>query len=146
MKYRKKEFKELEGKFSSLRHAVLDTNRNRLFFNDMETTSIYMIENFYTNAHEVKINLLYRGTSSDGSSLAFDWISNNIYWTEMAYRLVMIMSVSSRKSHALSVQELELPTGIAVDPIHRYVRDNKRSKIIFFRLSTKYLRYHEKSK
>lgn len=97
-----------------------DVARNRLYFCDGRSASIYAIDNYmFTN---VSTRLVHRGTSRGYVRIAVDWISNNIYWTEPDFKAVMIQSMNNPKG-ILSVVNTDLgePLGIAVDPKNGYL-------------------------
>lgn len=55
------------------------------------------------------------------TSLAVDWVSNNLYWTEIENPThtggrLMVSKADGRYKRSLIVQNLELPTAVAVDP------------------------------
>ncbi|XP_067405392.1 low-density lipoprotein receptor-related protein 2 isoform X6 [Emydura macquarii macquarii] len=52
--------------------------------------------------------------------LAFDWISKNLYWTDLRYRSVSVMRLTD-KSRRTIVQNLNNPRSIVVHPVIGYI-------------------------
>ena len=67
---------------------------------------------------------IHYGVSRDYTRLAYDWLANNLYWTDPAHRLIGVQAVREDDSYnsfykVIVSDGLEMPTGIAVDPINR---------------------------
>jgi hypothetical protein len=61
---------------------------------------------------------IWAGTEMGVSGLAFDWIHNNLYWTDNSKNVIEVLSLSDTgaKWHKTLIQDLDHPKAIAVDP------------------------------
>ncbi|KAI2660889.1 Low-density lipoprotein receptor-related protein 2 [Labeo rohita] len=52
----------------------------------------------------------------DGTDLAYDWISKNLYWTDPRYRSISVMKVADKTRRAI-VRNLNNPRSIVIHPV-----------------------------
>nr|KAF6496225.1 LDL receptor related protein 2 [Rousettus aegyptiacus] len=70
--------------------------------------------------HCVEREILTANRVESVESLTFDWISKNLYWTDISYRSVSVMRLAD-KSRREIVQNLNNPRSIVVHPIAGYI-------------------------
>lgn len=106
--------------FTGVYNAKINILRNKLFFFDANTASIYVVDNLISNTSDQPVRRLHYGTSHRRVKIAVDWVSNNIYWTEPSYKVVMVQAFTTNKAaHTLISENLGEPLGIAVDPLQK---------------------------
>lgn len=65
---------------------------------------------------------LYTGTSGSIDGMAVDWVSNNLYWADPKYNLIMMIALKDNKTdedpfyRQIVKTDLESPHGLAVYP------------------------------
>lgn len=104
---------------TSLLHARPDITRDRLYIYEGRTASIYSVIDFKYNASYMPLATVHVGASRGFVRIAVDWVSNSIYWTEPAYKAVMVQSMYTEKTHTLIEENIDKPLGIAVDPVQK---------------------------
>nr|XP_022326444.1 low-density lipoprotein receptor-related protein 6-like isoform X2 [Crassostrea virginica] len=85
--------------------------------------SIYMYKNFsiWENSSS-SISLLYKGISSSFGKIAFDYVSNNIYWCDPFLQWIAMKPAYNLNNTIYKVilrKDLNNPEGLAIDPIDR---------------------------
>ena len=70
--------------------------------------------------------IIHYGISRHDTKLAYDWISNNFYWTDPVYKVIGIQPAIANDSYNTVYKfivddHLDTPEGIAVDPVNRYL-------------------------
>ncbi|KAH3773220.1 hypothetical protein DPMN_174577, partial [Dreissena polymorpha] len=101
----------------------VDYGRKQLYIYNRYTAALQKL-NFYpeNGFPNVTLTYLHSGLSRGEVKIALDWISNNIYWTDPTFRWVAVQSLRNDGHYKLIVNDnVEKPTGIAVDPIHQYL-------------------------
>ena len=53
--------------------------------------------------------------------MSVDWLTNNLYWTNGALKKIMVSRHDGRYQLTLHHTSVQQPTGIAVDPINRFI-------------------------
>ena len=53
--------------------------------------------------------------------MSVDWLTNNLYWTNGALKKIMVSRHDGRYQLTLHHTSVQQPTGIAVDPINRFL-------------------------
>jgi len=106
---------------TNVRNARPDVRRELLYMYDQHTASIYRIKQFTTDLTAPILETIYTGASRGDLHIAVDYISGTVYWTEPSYRTVMLHSTSggNSKTKTLIHDGLDIPLGIAVDPISK---------------------------
>ncbi|XP_052233119.1 low-density lipoprotein receptor-related protein 2-like [Dreissena polymorpha] len=104
----------------------VDYARKLIYFYNRYTGNIQRL-NFYPEngfQKDTAINL-HSGLSRSNLKIALDWISNNIYWTDPTYKWIALQSLRTNGTDGpyriLVYDNVEKPTGIAVDPIHKFL-------------------------
>ena len=74
----------------------------------------------------MSFNYIHYGVSRDYTRLAYDWLADNLYWTDPVHKTIGVQSVRDDDSYnyvyrIIVNDHLEMSTGIAVDPINRYI-------------------------
>lgn len=70
---------------------------------------------------------LYTGTSGSIDGMAVDWVSNNLYWADPKYNLIMMIALKDNKTdedpfyRQIVKTDLESPHGLAVYPQKGYL-------------------------
>ena len=55
-------------------------------------------------------------------SLAYDWVSHNLYWTDSFWARIEVMDLNStERGEVLRTGANTVPRGIVVDPVNRQV-------------------------
>ncbi|KAH3811419.1 hypothetical protein DPMN_139829 [Dreissena polymorpha] len=101
----------------------VDYARKQLYIYNKYTASLEML-NFdpETGLQNLPLKSLHSGLSRGFVMIALDWISNNLYWTDPIFRWVAVQSLQTNGHYRILVYDnIERPTGIAVDPIHKYM-------------------------
>ncbi|XP_052218870.1 low-density lipoprotein receptor-related protein 5-like isoform X2 [Dreissena polymorpha] len=101
----------------------VDYARKQLYIYNEYTASLEML-NFdpETGLQNLPLKSLHSGLSRGYVTIALDWISNNLYWTDPIFRWVAVQSLQTNGHYRILVYDnIERPTGIAVDPIHKYM-------------------------
>ena len=69
------------------------------------------------------ISLLYKGISSSFGKIAFDYVSNNIYWCDPFLQWIAMKPAYNLNNTIYKVilrKDLNNPEGLALDPVDRY--------------------------
>ena len=85
--------------------------------------SIYMYNNFsiWQNRSE-SFSLLYKGISWTYGKIAFDYVSNNIYWCDPLLQWIAMKPAYNLNNTIYKVilqKDLNYPEGLALDPVDR---------------------------
>lgn len=100
----------------------VDYARKRLFIYDSNTASLYAIENFNWRDEFGNLSLthIHAGFSRHSSRVAFDWDSNNIYWTDPLFGWIVIQSASKVNDYKILIDDaIDKPYALAVDPVNK---------------------------
>nr|XP_022326452.1 low-density lipoprotein receptor-related protein 4-like isoform X2 [Crassostrea virginica] len=85
--------------------------------------SIYMYDNFSIWQNRSKsISLLYKGISWTYGKIAFDYVSNNIYWCDPLLQWIAMKPAYNLNNTIYKVilrKDLNYPEGLALDPVDR---------------------------
>ena len=85
--------------------------------------SIYMYKNFSIwQNRSSSISLLYKGISSSFGKIAFDYVSNNIYWCDPLLQWIAMKPAYNLNNTIYKVilqNDLNYPEGLALDPVDR---------------------------
>nr|XP_022326450.1 low-density lipoprotein receptor-related protein 4-like [Crassostrea virginica] len=85
--------------------------------------SIYMYKNFSILENSSSpISLLYKGISSSFGKIAFDYVSNNIYWCDPLLQWIAMKPAYNLNNTIYKVilrKDLNYPEGLALDPVDR---------------------------
>ncbi|XP_052238268.1 low-density lipoprotein receptor-related protein 6-like isoform X3 [Dreissena polymorpha] len=66
--------------------------------------------------------ILNSGVPGPNVKIAFDWISNNLYWTDPTFRWIAMISVQHEDNYTILIREnIHIPSAIVVDPINKYL-------------------------
>lgn len=86
---------------------------------------MYMYYNFSISQNStVNISMLHNGLSASLGQIAFDSVSNNLYWCDSMLSWIAMKPAynSDNKIYRLIVQrDLKKPEGLALDPDDRYI-------------------------
>ncbi|KAL3891054.1 hypothetical protein ACJMK2_003317, partial [Sinanodonta woodiana] len=103
----------------TLRVDVDNIQQNAYIYHSTQH-SIYKNPNYnYGNSTENLWTILSKGISSGVVSLAVDWVSHNIYWTDPTFKWIMVQSLSSSDTSMFRVliqENLYRPHALALDP------------------------------
>lgn len=101
--------------------ADFDYDRKILYTADIESGQMYKLEPFSWGTKTVDVTILYSGLSHQYMKIAFDWVSNNLYWTDERFAWIMILSLARPDAFKVLIHEhVQRPLGIAVDPKNKY--------------------------
>ncbi|XP_062567174.1 low-density lipoprotein receptor-related protein 6-like [Saccostrea cucullata] len=82
--------------------------------------SIYRFNNFNIwQNNSISLSLAYKGKSSDFGQIAFDYISNNLYWCDSLHKWIAMKPAYSDNDTIYKVvvqKDLYQPEGLALDP------------------------------
>ncbi|XP_059560178.1 low-density lipoprotein receptor-related protein 2 [Myotis daubentonii] len=92
-----------------------DAQEKTLFFSDTSVDMIYKQKIDGTGREILTANRV-----ESVESLTFDWISKNLYWTDLSYRSVSVMRLAD-KSRREIIRNLNNPRSIVVHPIAGYI-------------------------
>ncbi|KAL3891055.1 hypothetical protein ACJMK2_003318, partial [Sinanodonta woodiana] len=98
----------------------VDNIQQKAYIYHSTVKSIYKNPNYNLgNSTENLWTILYKGLSSGLVSLAVDWVSHNIYWTDPTFKWIMVQSLSSTDTSMFRVliqENLYRPHALALDP------------------------------
>ncbi|KAL3891052.1 hypothetical protein ACJMK2_003315 [Sinanodonta woodiana] len=98
----------------------VDNIQHKAYVYHSKKHSIYKNPNYnYGNSTENLWTVLYKGISSGFVSLAVDWVSHNIYWTDPTFKWIMVQSLSSTDTSMFRVliqENIYRPQALALDP------------------------------
>ncbi|KAH3770049.1 hypothetical protein DPMN_171328 [Dreissena polymorpha] len=99
----------------------IDFYRKIMYIFNKYTGSLQRIEfNPENRTTGATFELLHSGISRSNVKIAVDRISNNLYWTDSEFQWIGLQSLNNMKRHKILIQtNVDMPTGIAVDPIHK---------------------------
>ncbi|XP_021094201.1 low-density lipoprotein receptor-related protein 2 isoform X1 [Heterocephalus glaber] len=92
-----------------------DAHENTIFFSDTSRDMIYKQKIDGTGREILTANRV-----ENVESLAFDWISKNLYWTDASFKTVSVMRLADKSRRAI-VQNLNNPRAVVVHPIGGYI-------------------------
>ncbi|XP_052233173.1 pro-epidermal growth factor-like [Dreissena polymorpha] len=101
----------------------VDYARKQLYIYNRYSATLQKLNFYPENGFQNDIAIpLHQGLSRSNVKIALDWISNNIYWTDPAFRWIALQSLNTYGHYRILVYDnVERPTGIAVDPTHKYL-------------------------
>ncbi|KAH3773325.1 hypothetical protein DPMN_174684 [Dreissena polymorpha] len=101
----------------------VDYARKQLYIYNRYSATLQKLNFYPENGFQNDIAIpLHQGLSRSNVKIALDWISNNIYWTDPAFRWIALQSLNTYGHYRILVYDnVERPTGIAVDPTHKLV-------------------------
>ncbi|KAL3891051.1 hypothetical protein ACJMK2_003314 [Sinanodonta woodiana] len=98
----------------------VDNIQKKAYIYHSNKHSIYKNPNYnYGNSTENLWTVLSKGISSGLVSLAVDWVSHNIYWTDPTFKWIVVQSLSSSDTSMFRVliqENLYRPEALALDP------------------------------
>lgn len=89
---------------------------------DANVGTIYVVKGFdwRSGFSNMSLEIVHNGVSRDHVRLAFDWVSNNIYWTDRMYSWIIVQSGRNSTTYKILIQDdLDKPFALAVDPLNR---------------------------
>ena len=94
-----------------------------MFLFDIATKSIIIGSNF-TTTFENPVDFNYAHYGLGDARVAYDWISNNFYWTDSVYKRIGMQTAVANASYnymynIIVDQHLDRPVGISVDPVNK---------------------------
>ncbi|XP_058520574.1 low-density lipoprotein receptor-related protein 2 [Ochotona princeps] len=92
-----------------------DAQERAIFYSDTSRNMIYKQKIDGTGREIITANRV-----ENVESLAFDWISRNLYWIDPSYRSVSVMKLAD-KSRRTIVEHLNNPRAIVVHPVAGYI-------------------------
>ncbi|XP_067668444.1 low-density lipoprotein receptor-related protein 4-like [Haliotis asinina] len=98
---------------------------NYLLFGEKGAGTIFL----YTDRPNVVATYAHVGTSEAIGELAVDWVNFNVYWCDSVYSWIGLQALPrdlskisfNDKQRIIVEKSLEMPSGIAVSPHHRYI-------------------------
>ena len=99
---------------SRLSAADFDYKRNILYAADTASGTIVTFQPFTGN---LQTQVIHAGVSHMFKKIAFDWVSNNLYWTDERFGWIIIHALDKQNVFKVLLHEnIQRPLGIAVDP------------------------------
>uniref|UniRef100_A0A4W3HU78 Low-density lipoprotein receptor-related protein 2 n=1 Tax=Callorhinchus milii TaxID=7868 RepID=A0A4W3HU78_CALMI len=92
-----------------------DAVQRAVFFSDLRQNLIYK-QNINGTGREILITNRVDAVED----LAFDWISRNLYWTDVRYRSISVLRLADRSRTAI-IENLNNPRAIVVHPVMGYI-------------------------
>ncbi|XP_052245795.1 low-density lipoprotein receptor-related protein 5-like [Dreissena polymorpha] len=101
----------------------VDYTRKQLYVYNSYTATLQNVQfDPEINGRNLAFKILHSGLSRSHVKIAIDWISNNIYWTDPTFRWIAIQSLQNHSHYMILIHDSgERPTGIALNPIHKYL-------------------------
>lgn len=103
-----------------------DPFNGTVYYSEMDTRSIYRIDGFDIKFENPNITFtkIYEGISESATSIAFDWITKTMYWSDHHFGSISMRPayLSSKdpdtfnSMYRIIVSSLSFPLGLAVDP------------------------------
>lgn len=97
-----------------------DFRRKTLYSVDIQSGLLYKVEPYSwetVTSDNISSTPIHFGLSHQYMKIAFDWRSNNLYWTDERFAWIMILSLTRPEAFKVLIHEhLQRPLGIAVDP------------------------------
>ncbi|XP_060033733.1 low-density lipoprotein receptor-related protein 2 [Erinaceus europaeus] len=103
------------GTPSSFVGIDFDAQENTIFYSDTLKNMI-----FKQKIDGTGIELLTANKVEGVESLAFDWISKNLYWADGSYKSISVMRLAD-KSRRQIIQNINFPRSIVVHPNYGYI-------------------------
>lgn len=124
------------GDNAQVTSIVSNTKDNTVYFLDATSQTIYTYNNFtfYMNHTHQSFSKIHTGVSATTSQIAYDWLANNIYWTDGFYKWICSHPATTDQDlslyKVLVKDHLTKPEGITLDPFKRYVLINNGSALL----------------
>ncbi|KAH3808195.1 hypothetical protein DPMN_136547 [Dreissena polymorpha] len=104
----------------NLNPSSISVGRKHLFAANINSNSI---EKYYFEPERESGNdsctplILNSGVPGPNVKITFDWISNNLYWTDPTFRWIAMISVQHEGNYTILIRDnIHIPAAIAVDP------------------------------
>ncbi|KAK3082858.1 hypothetical protein FSP39_007261 [Pinctada imbricata] len=100
-------------------------HRNHTLFVYQATSKISILKNFNGTFDEhTEFEDIRTGVSQGYGSVAFDWISGNLYWTDSFHNWIAMQPAYIKDESMFKIivsDGLRRPEGLAIDPLARYM-------------------------
>ena len=98
--------------------ADFDYKNKIMYTADATSGSIIAMQPFtFSHTGSLETQVIHAGVSHQFMKIAFDWVSNNLYWTDERFGWIIIQALDKLNVFKVLLHEnIQRPLGIAVDP------------------------------
>ena len=98
--------------------ADFDYNHKILYAADATSGRILALQPFtFSHTGSLDTQVIHAGVSHHFMKIAFDWVSNNLYWTDERFGWIIIQALDKQNVFKVLLHEhIQRPLSIAVDP------------------------------
>lgn len=117
-----KSYVQTETEGNKFRYALgYDQDSQKILWSDRVDTTIYKqpTRDAFDQKSLNNIQPVLTGTSAGINGLAVDWLAGNVYFTDGERQLIVVAPLSASRTDLYKIihsEDIETPTGIAVDP------------------------------
>ncbi|KAJ8299885.1 hypothetical protein KUTeg_021404 [Tegillarca granosa] len=105
---------------------AVDTRNQSMYYIDRSFQGLYRLRhaNVSLKSSAIKEEQIHQGISSSVGTVAFDWISNNLYWTDRYHNWIAMRPANNNDPLMYRIVleiQIIVPVGLAIDPINSYM-------------------------